>query len=75
MRRGFTWLDMGTHESLIEASQFVQTIQKRQGYNIACPEEIAYRKKWINIEILKSLSESIPNNNYAKYLVQLTNEL
>lgn len=75
MRRGFTWLDMGTHESLIEANQFVQTIQKRQGYNIACPEEIAYRKKWINIKILKSLAKSMPNNNYGKYLVQLTNEL
>ena len=75
MRRGFTWLDMGTHESLIEANQFVQTIQKRQGYNIACPEEIAYRKKWINIKILKSLAKSMPNNNYGKYLLQLTNEL
>ena len=75
MRRGFTWLDTGTHESLIEANQLVQTIQKRQGYNIACPEEIAYRKKWINIKILKSLAKSMPNNNYGKYLLQLTNEL
>ena len=75
MDSGYAWLDTGTHDSLLDAGQFISTIENRQGLKVACPEEIAYRKKWINIKILKSLAKSMPNNNYGKYLVQLTNEL
>lgn len=71
MKRGFAWLDTGTPESLLEAHQFVQTIEHRQGLKIACPEEIAYRNKWINADQLEKLAAPMMKNNYGKYLMQL----
>ena len=69
--RGFAWLDTGTHESLLEASNFIQVIQKRQGLMVSCPEEIAFRKGFINREQLQKLAEPLCRNSYGKYLVEL----
>jgi glucose-1-phosphate thymidylyltransferase len=69
--RGFTWLDTGTHDSLLEAGQFVQTIEHRQGYKIACLEEIAYNNKWINKEQVLKIAEPLSKNGYGKYLKEL----
>jgi len=69
--RGFAWLDTGTHESLLEASQFVETIEKRQGFMIACVEEIAYRNKWINKNDMIKLAESMINTEYGRYLINI----
>lgn len=71
--RGFTWLDAGTHESMIEASQFVYTIEKRQGLKIGSPEEIAWRWKWISNSQLEEIAKSLKNNEYGKYLLNLLN--
>ena len=71
MGRGHTWLDTGTHESLIEASNFIQTIEHRQGLKVACPEEIAYRRGWITAEHLEKLSKPLLKNGYGKYLQHL----
>ena len=70
--RGFAWLDTGTHESLIEASQFVQTIEKRQGLKIACIEEIAYVNGWISYEEIIKKGESMKDNGYGQYLLNIT---
>ena len=69
--RGFTWLDTGTHESLIEASQFIETIEKRQGLKVACLEEIAYKMGYINAKQLKHMAELMKKNSYKNYLLNL----
>lgn len=69
--RGFAWLDTGTHESLRQASEFISTIQERQGMMVACPEEIAYRKGWINQEQVLLLSEPLKKNTYGKSLMEM----
>jgi glucose-1-phosphate thymidylyltransferase len=71
MGRGMAWLDTGTHEALMEASLFIQTIEKRQGLMVACPEEIAYRSGYITAEELRSTGESMSSNSYGAYLLQL----
>jgi glucose-1-phosphate thymidylyltransferase len=68
------WLDTGTHESLLEAGLFVHTIERRQGLNIACPEEIAYRRGFITGEQLEALAQPIRKSGYGKYLLALLNE-
>ncbi len=72
--RGFAWLDTGTHNSLIEAGQFVQTIEHRQGYKIACLEEIAYNNKWINKEKVLEIAKPLSKNNYGQYLLELVKD-
>lgn len=71
MGRGYAWLDTGTHESLIEAANFIQTIETRQGLKVACPEEIAYRKGFIDAEQVKCLAEPLAKNDYGKYLLRM----
>jgi glucose-1-phosphate thymidylyltransferase len=69
--RGFAWLDTGTHDSLIEAGQFVQTIEHRQGYKIACLEEIAFKKGWIDKEKVLEIAKPLSKNGYGEYLYSL----
>jgi glucose-1-phosphate thymidylyltransferase len=71
MGRGYAWLDTGTHESLLEASQYVSVIENRQGLKIACLEEIAFRKGWINREELEALARPMMKNQYGQYLMRL----
>jgi len=72
--RGFAWLDTGTHDSLMEASLFVQTIEKRQGYKVACIEEIAFRNNWINKEQLITLAQPLKKTGYGQYLLEIAEE-
>ena len=71
MGRGYAWLDTGTHDSLLEAASFIATLQKRQGLQVACPEEIAYRQGWIGAEDLLKLAEPLKKNGYGQYLLSL----
>ena len=71
MRRGYAWLDTGTHDSLLEAAGFIATLQKRQGLMVSCPEEIAYRQGWIMAEKLQKLAEPLKKNAYGQYLLKL----
>ena len=73
MDRGFAWLDTGTHDSLLDAGQFISTIENRQGLKVACPEEIAYRKKWITKVELEDLAKPLLKNQYGHYLLKLIN--
>lgn len=75
MGRGMAWLDTGTHDSMLEASNFVRTIQSRQGIMIACLEEIAYRKAWIDRKQLRELAIPLQKSNYGKYLLSLIGEM
>ena len=69
--RGYAWLDTGTHESILEASQFVATIEHRQGVKVACPEEIAFGKGWIDSQQVARMAESLAKTSYGQYLLRL----
>jgi len=72
--RGFTWLDTGTHDSLLEASNFIKTVEKHSGYKVACLEEIAFKMNFINLKKLKELAKPFGDSSYGKYLKSLVNE-
>lgn len=74
MGRGMAWLDTGTHESLLEAASFIETIEKRQGLKIACPEEIAYRSGWISAKDVARIAEPLKKNGYGQYLLRMLSE-
>jgi glucose-1-phosphate thymidylyltransferase len=74
MGRGMAWLDTGTHESLLEASQYIETIERRQGLKVACPEEIAYRQGWITAADVEALAQPMIKNEYGKYLKRMLTE-
>jgi glucose-1-phosphate thymidylyltransferase len=71
MGRGYAWLDTGTHESLLDASQFIATLESRQGLKVACPEEIAYRQRWIDAAQLTRLAQPLMRNGYGQYLLRI----
>ena len=72
--RGFAWLDTGTHESLLNAAQFVETIEARQGNKVACPEEIAYENGWLTADQLRELARPLEKSGYGRYLLDLLGE-
>ena len=72
--RGYAWLDTGTHDSLVDAAQFVQTIEHRQGLKIACVEEIAFRKRFISADDLRRLAQPLSKNDYGQYLLRIADE-
>lgn len=74
MGRGYAWLDTGTHETLLDASQFIATLENRQGLKVACPEEIAYRRNWIDAAKLEALAQPLLKNGYGQYLLRVLNE-
>ena len=74
MGRGFAWLDTGTHDSLLEAGQFIATLEKRQGLKVACPEEIAWRIGWIDDAQLEALAQPLAKIGYGQYLLQAARE-
>ena len=74
MGRGYAWLDTGTHESLLDASQFIATLENRQGLKVACPEEIAFRQQWINAAQLEKLAQPLTKNGYGQYLLRVLQE-
>ncbi len=74
MGRGYAWLDTGTHESLLDASQFIATLENRQGLKVACPEEIAYRQQWIDAAQLEKLAQPLTKNGYGRYLLRVLKE-
>ncbi|MDH4083355.1 MAG: sugar phosphate nucleotidyltransferase, partial [Nitrospira sp.] len=74
MGRGYAWLDTGTHESLLDASQFIATLENRQGLKVACPEEIAFRQQWIDTAQLEKLARPLTKNGYGQYLLQVLKE-
>ena len=74
MGRGYAWLDTGTHDSLMEAGQFIATLEKRQGLKVACPEEIAYRAGWISADSLRAQAEPMMKNGYGQYLMRVLQE-
>ena len=74
MGRGYAWLDTGTHDSLLEAGQFIATLEKRQGLKVACPEEIAYRSGWIDATQLERLADPLRKNGYGQYLLNVLKE-
>jgi glucose-1-phosphate thymidylyltransferase len=74
MGRGYAWLDTGTHDSLLDAGQFIATLERRQGLKVACPEELAYRRGWIGAEQLERLAQPLKKNAYGQYLMQVLNE-
>jgi len=74
MGRGYAWLDTGTHDSLLEAGQFIATLEKRQGLKVACPEEIAYRSGWVSAEQLEALARPMLKNGYGQYLLRVLSD-
>lgn len=74
MGRGYAWLDTGTHETLLDASQFIATLENRQGLKVACPEEIAYRQQWIDTAQLEKLAQPLNKNGYGQYLLRVLKE-
>ena len=73
--RGYAWLDTGTIEEVLNASFFVKTIEERQGFKIACIEEIAYRNNWISLDQLKQLARKLPNSEYGRYLINISEDI
>ena len=75
LEKGFAWLDTGTHESLSEASTYIEVIEKRQGLKVACLEGIAYRRGWIDEEKMRSLAQPMIKNQYGQYLIKVIDEI